>query len=339
MKKSDFNYHLPEHLIAQMPLYERSASRLLKLDKKKSTLQDCHFKDFLNFINKNDLLVFNDTKVIPARLYGQKITGGKIEILIERIESEHTALAHIKASKSPKVDAVILLDQGYKCRVMERDNDLFRLHFETDNSVLDILTLIGYIPLPPYIERMPDKTDLDRYQTVYAKQIGAVAAPTAGLHFDQTIMDKLADLGVNKTYVTLHVGSGTFQPVRVDDLTQHIMHKEYFEVSKSAVKAIQETKKNGGRIIAIGTTSVRALESSVISQQLTAGQGNTNLFITPGYEFKIVDGLLTNFHLPESTLLMLISALAGYDAIMQAYQYAIAQQYRFFSYGDAMLII
>jgi S-adenosylmethionine:tRNA ribosyltransferase-isomerase len=339
MKKSDFNYHLPESLIAQKPLAERTASRLLHLDRASGAIKDNQFSDFLDLLNANDLVVFNDTKVIPARLYGHKASGGKIEILIERIEGERQALAHIKASKSPKPDSLLNLDGGAICRVIERENDLFRLQFETEQTLLDLLADIGHIPLPPYIERADDSDDLERYQTVFAKQAGAVAAPTAGLHFDQAALDKLEAKGIAKAFVTLHVGSGTFQPVRADDLADHVMHKEFYQVSQATVDAVEQVRARGGRVVAIGTTAVRALESASRSGSLQAGFGDTDLFITPGYEFKSVDAMLTNFHLPESTLLMLISAFAGYDAVMQAYQHAIQQQYRFFSYGDAMVII
>ena len=339
MKKSDFNYHLPESLIAQKPLAERTASRLLHLDRASGAIKDSQFSDFLDLLNANDLVVFNDTKVIPARLYGHKASGGKIEILIERIEGERQALAHIKASKSPKPDSLLNLDGGAICRVIERENDLFRLQFETEQTLLDLLADIGHIPLPPYIERADDSDDLERYQTVFAKQAGAVAAPTAGLHFDQAALDKLEAKGIAKAFVTLHVGSGTFQPVRADDLADHVMHKEFYQVSQATVDAVEQARARGGRVVAIGTTAVRALESASRSGSLQAGFGDTDLFITPGYEFKSVDAMLTNFHLPESTLLMLISAFAGYDAVMQAYQHAIQQQYRFFSYGDAMVII
>jgi S-adenosylmethionine:tRNA ribosyltransferase-isomerase len=339
MKKSDFNYHLPESLIAQKPLAERAASRLLHLDRVSGAIKDSQFSDFLDLLNANDLVVFNDTKVIPARLYGHKASGGKIEILIERVEAERQALAHIKASKSPKPDSLLNLDGGAICRVIERENDLFRLQFETEQTLLDLLADIGHIPLPPYIERADDSDDLERYQTVFAKQAGAVAAPTAGLHFDQAALDKLEAKGIAKAFVTLHVGSGTFQPVRADDLADHVMHKEFYQVSQATVDAVEQARARGGRVVAIGTTAVRALESASRSGSLQAGFGDTDLFITPGYEFKSVDAMLTNFHLPESTLLMLISAFAGYDAVMQAYQHAIQQQYRFFSYGDAMVII
>ncbi|WAR47055.1 tRNA preQ1(34) S-adenosylmethionine ribosyltransferase-isomerase QueA [Methylomonas rapida] len=338
MKKSDFNYHLPPELIAQKPLPERSASRLLQLNRRTGEIVDARFRDFIELLRPDDVLVFNDTKVIPARLFASKATGGKVEILIERIEDQHLALAHVRASKAPKPDTLLHLQNGTTCRVLGREHDLFRLQFETDSTLLEILAQIGHMPLPPYIERADDQDDLERYQTVFAKQAGAVAAPTAGLHFDQKIMQTLEQKGIPKTFVTLHVGSGTFQPVRVDDLRQHVMHKEFFEVSQSCVDAVRAAKKRGGRVVAIGTTAVRALESASSSGELAAGCGDTDLFITPGYSFKTVDALLTNFHLPESTLLMLISAFAGYDAVMSAYQHAIQQRYRFFSYGDAMAI-
>ena len=338
MKKSDFNYHLPPELIAQKPLPQRSASRLLQLNKQTGSITDARFTEFIDMLQPNDLLVFNDTKVIPARLFANKATGGKVEILIERIESQQQALAHIRASKSPKADSLLLLQDGTVCRVLGREHDLFRLRFETDKDVLSVLTEIGHMPLPPYIDRQDDKDDLDRYQTVFAKQAGAVAAPTAGLHFDDDIMQQLEQKGIPRTFITLHVGSGTFQPVRVDDLAQHVMHSEYFQVSEACVEAVSNTKANGGRVVAIGTTAVRALESASQSGELQSGCGDTQLFITPGYRFKTVDAMLTNFHLPESTLLMLISAFAGYDSIMNAYKHAIQQRYRFFSYGDAMAI-
>lgn len=339
MKKSDFNYHLPPELIAQKPLPERAGSRLLQLNKQTGAISDARFIDFIDLLQPNDLLVFNDTKVIPARLFASKATGGKVEILIERIENQQQALAHVRASKSPKVDSLLHLQDGTVCRVLGREHDLFRLRFETDQDVLSVLTEMGHMPLPPYIDRQDDHEDLERYQTVFAKQAGAVAAPTAGLHFDQNTMQLLEQKGISRSFVTLHVGSGTFQPVRVDDLTQHVMHSEFYQVSEACVEAIRNTKANGGRVVAIGTTAVRALESASQSGELQPGCGDTQLFITPGYRFKTVDAMLTNFHLPESTLLMLIAAFAGYDAVMSAYQHAIEQRYRFFSYGDAMAIL
>lgn len=339
MKKSDFNYHLPPELIAQKPLAQRSASRLLQLNKQTGELSDGQFSQFIDLLQPDDLLVFNDTKVIPARLFASKTSGGKVEILIERIEDPHQALAHVRASKTPKTDALLQLENGAFCRVLGREEDLFRLRFETELTLLEVLASIGHMPLPPYIDRADDISDLDRYQTVFAKQAGAVAAPTAGLHFDEYTLKLLEQKGIQSSFVTLHVGSGTFQPVRVEELTQHVMHKEYFDVSAACVEAVRQTKARGGRVVAIGTTAVRALESASANGELQAGCGDTQLFITPGYTFKTVDAMLTNFHLPESTLLMLISAFAGYDSVMKAYQHAIEQRYRFFSYGDAMAII
>ncbi|OAI17049.1 S-adenosylmethionine:tRNA ribosyltransferase-isomerase [Methylomonas lenta] len=339
MKKSDFNYHLPPELIAQKPLAQRSASRLLQLNKQTGELSDGQFSQFIDLLQPDDLLVFNDTKVIPARLFASKTSGGKVEILIERIEDPHQALAHVRASKTPKTDALLQLENGVFCRVLGREEDLFRLRFETELTLLEVLASIGHMPLPPYIDRADDISDLDRYQTVFAKQAGAVAAPTAGLHFDEYTLKLLEQKGIQSSFVTLHVGSGTFQPVRVEELTQHVMHKEYFDVSAACVEAVRQTKARGGRVVAIGTTAVRALESASANGELQAGCGDTQLFITPGYTFKTVDAMLTNFHLPESTLLMLISAFAGYDSVMKAYQHAIEQRYRFFSYGDAMAII
>ncbi len=338
MKKSDFNYLLPESLIAQRPLAKRNASRLLCMNRDTGEISDRQFIDFIDLISDRDLLVFNDTKVIPARLYGKKDSGGKVEILIERIVDEHHAIAHIKASKAPKAGTLIELAHDYCCEVQGRADDLFELEFKGKHAVLTILTKIGHIPLPPYITRADDESDLSRYQTVFAKQEGAVAAPTAGLHFDEVLLEKIKAKGVQTAFVTLHVGSGTFQPVRVENLAEHIMHKEYFVVPPEIIEAVQQTKARGGRVIAIGTTAVRALESASKTGQLKPCFGDTDLFITPGYEFKSVDAMLTNFHLPESTLLMLVSAFAGYQSIMDAYQHAIDQYYRFFSYGDAMFL-
>jgi S-adenosylmethionine:tRNA ribosyltransferase-isomerase len=276
--------------------------------------------------------------VIPARLFGAKASGGKVEILIERMLDDHHAIAHVRASKPPKQGILIMLDSGYNCEVQGRADDLFRLEFEGDAPLLEILGQIGHIPLPPYIARADDEADVSRYQSVFAKHAGAVAAPTASLHFDLAMMEKIKAKGVAAAFVTLHVGSGTFQPVRVEDLSQHLMHKEYFSVSQDAVEAVREARGRGGRVIAIGTTAVRALESASQTGQLESGFGDTDLFITPGYGFKSVDAMLTNFHLPESTLLMLVAAFAGYQPVMNAYQHAIDQSYRFFSYGDAMFL-
>jgi len=338
MKKSDFNYLLPEALIAQKPLAERDASRLLCMDRNTGRITDRHFTDFIDLIDERDLLIFNDTKVIPARLFGTKQSGGKAEILIERILDDHRAIAHVRASKSSKPGTLIELDHGYCCEVLGRADDLFQLEFKGEHSLLYILEQIGHMPLPPYITREDDQSDLTRYQTVFARESGAVAAPTAGLHFDQAMLEKLESKGVQTAFVTLHVGSGTFQPVRVEDLSEHLMHKEYFAVLPETVAAVQQARARGGRVIAIGTTAVRALESASRSGRLEAGFGDTDLFVTPGYQFKSVDAMLTNFHLPESTLLMLVSAFAGYDHIMNAYNHAIDESYRFFSYGDAMFL-
>lgn len=338
MKKSDFAYQLPKGLIAQVPLPERHASRLLCLNKRTGQVTDKQFTDFMDLIDQRDLLVFNDTKVIPARLFGVKATGGKVEILIERVLDDHHAIAHVKASKSPKNGTLIKLDSGYLCAVQGRIGDLFRLEFKTDVPLLDILGQIGHIPLPPYISRTDNEADVNRYQSVFAKHAGAVAAPTASLHFDLAMMEKINAKGIATAFVTLHVGSGTFQPVRVEDLTKHIMHKEYFAVPQDVVESVCQARARGGRVIAIGTTAVRALESASKTGQLESGFGDTDLFITPGHQFKSVDAMLTNFHLPESTLLMLVAAFAGYRPVMGAYQHAINQSYRFFSYGDAMFL-
>jgi len=337
MKKSDFKYLLPEALIAQKPLAERDGSRLLCMDRNTSVIIDRQFSDFIDLINERDVLVFNDTKVIPARLFGNKQSGGKVEILIERILDDYHAIAHVKASKSPKPGALIKLDKGFQCLVQGRVDDLFLLEFD-DFKVLELLEQIGHIPLPPYITRADDESDLTRYQTVFAKESGAVAAPTAGLHFDLAMMNKIKAKGAQIVFVTLHVGSGTFQPMRVEDLSEHIMHKEFFAVNQATVDAVKLARARGGRVVAIGTTSVRALESASKSGVLVAGFGDTDLFITPGYQFNSVDAILTNFHLPESTLLMLVSAFAGYQSIMAAYNHAIDHSYRFFSYGDAMFL-
>lgn len=338
MKKSDFDYFLPNELIAQYPLAERDASRLLCLNKNTGAIDDRRFTDIIDLITSNDIVIFNDTKVIPARLFGHKSTGGKVEILIERIIDDHHAIAHVKASKTPKESTEILLDRGFSCTVIGRNEDLFRLHFHGNQTIWQIADAIGHIPLPPYIDRMDGTDDQDRYQTVFAKQLGAVAAPTAGLHFNDKMMEKIHAKGTATAFVTLHVGSGTFQPVRTENLSDHVMHEEYFYVPPTTVAAINHTQAKGGRVVAVGTTTVRALESASHSGQLQAGFGDTRLFITPGYTFRTIDALITNFHLPESTLLMLICAFAGYQPVMAAYRHAIDRRYRFFSYGDAMFI-
>ena len=338
MKKSDFFYPLPDELIAQHPLPERQSSRLLYMQGPDWQIQDRKFTDFIDLIDEQDLLVFNDTRVIPARLFGQKTSGGKVEILIERIKDGHHAVAHVRASKASKPGTVIKLDQGFQCTVLGRVGDLFEVEFSSSMPLPELLEQIGHVPLPPYITRADALEDLSRYQTVFAKQPGAVAAPTAGLHFDIETMKRISAKAIATAFVTLHVGSGTFQPVRVENLKDHVMHHEFFSVPAATVEAVQQARERGGRIIAIGTTAVRALESASLGGKLEAGCGDTDLFITPGYRFNTIDALLTNFHLPESTLLMLVAAFAGYDPVMKAYRHAIEQRYRFFSYGDAMLL-
>ena len=338
MKKSDFYYDLPDNLIAQQPLAERTGSRLLCLSAQSDSVEDKQFSEFIDLLKPDDLLVLNNTKVIPARLFGHKQSGGKVEILIERVLNNREVLAHMRSSKSAKEGAIINLESGFQCEVLGRQDDLFQLWFKGNESLETILTAIGHMPLPPYIERADDKNDATRYQTVFAEQSGAVAAPTAGLHFDEAMMAQIRAKGVQIAFVTLHVASGTFRPVKVENLHEHIMHKEYFEVPEATVTAVKAAKKRGGKVVAIGTTAVRSLESASVSGELVAQKGDTNLFITPGYAFQTVDAMLTNFHLPESTLLMLVSAFSGYDQIKQAYQHAIAEQYRFFSYGDAMFL-
>jgi len=339
---ADFDYHLPDELIAQHPAAERRGSRLLHLDGK-SQLHDLQFPDLAALVREHDLLVFNDTRVIKARLLGQKATGGKVEVLVERIVEPTRALAHVRASKSPGPGMTLRLADAFDVQVLGRQGELFDLRFP--EPVLDLLDAHGATPLPPYITHSAQADDDSRYQTVYARQPGAVAAPTAGLHFDQAMLDQLASQGVHRAFVTLHVGAGTFQPVRVDNLADHIMHTEWYTVPQAAVDAIAEARARGGRVIAVGTTSVRALESAAAARSdqpagrpLAAEQGDTRLFITPGYSYRVVDALLTNFHLPQSTLLMLVSALAGVEPIRRAYAHAVANKYRFFSYGDAMFI-
>jgi S-adenosylmethionine:tRNA ribosyltransferase-isomerase len=339
MRTSDFDFILPEELIAQFPAADRTGSRLLRLDGNTGKTGDCLFQDLCDYLAPGDLLIFNDTRVIKARLHGQKPTGGTIEVLIERIVDAHHALAHIRASRSPKAGSLILLAEGkISAEVMGREDDLFLLRFADDQNILDLLDRYGALPLPPYITHGADQHDEERYQTVYAKHPGAVAAPTAGLHFDAAMLEKLKRHGINMAYVTLHVGAGTFQPVRVDDISEHRMHSELYSVPEETVQMIRETQQKGGKVTAIGTTAMRALESAARNGDLVAGSGDTDIFITPGYRFRVVERLLTNFHLPKSTLLMLVSAFAGLEHIQQAYQHAIAARYRFFSYGDAMLI-
>lgn len=338
MRTTDFDFILPNELIAQFPAAERNASRLLRLDGNSGELADAQFKQLPDFLVAGDLLIFNDTRVIKARLAGRKASGGEVEVLIERIIDDHRALAHVRASRSPKPGSRMTLADAFEVEVIAREDDLFLLQFHTAESVLDTLEHYGALPLPPYISHAADSTDEERYQTVYGQHPGAVAAPTAGLHFDQPMLDKLQQEGIRIAYVTLHVGAGTFQPVRVDDISEHKMHSELYSVPEQTVQEIIEAKQRGNTVTAIGTTALRALESAARTGSIVAGQGETDIFITPGYEFRVVERLLTNFHLPKSTLLMLVSAFAGFENIQHAYQHAIANQYRFFSYGDAMLL-
>ena len=338
MRTQDFDFDLPEALIAQFPAAERNASRLLRLDGNTGTLSDQMFRQLPEFLQAGDLLVFNDTRVIKARLHGQKTSGGAVEVLIERVINNQQALAHVRASRAPKPGSRLLLAESLDVEVMARQDDLFLLHFHHESPILDLLDKHGALPLPPYISHDADNTDEERYQTVYAREPGAVAAPTAGLHFDADMLELLQQRGIGIAYVTLHVGAGTFQPVRVDDIAEHKMHSELYSVPEQTVVLIRQTQKQGGTVTAVGTTALRALESAARSGELLASQGETDIFITPGYRFRVVERLLTNFHLPKSTLLMLVSAFAGLQHIQQAYQHAIQQKYRFFSYGDAMLI-
>jgi S-adenosylmethionine:tRNA ribosyltransferase-isomerase len=336
MKLSDFRVDIPDELIAQHPPDVRGASRLLCVDGGSGRLGDRHFSDLPGLLQPGDLLVFNNTRVMKARLFGRKQTGGKVEVLVERIIDDHNALVHLKASKSPKAGALLNIGDA-EVRVTGRAGQLFTL-WSPHLSFAELMNSRGHMPLPPYISREDAAADRERYQTVYAEHEGAVAAPTAGLHFTPLIMKQLQEKGVEFAWVTLHVGAGTFQPVRVEDLSRHEMHKEWLEVSPQVCDQVEATKARGGRVVAVGTTSVRSLETAAASGKLLPFTGDTQLFITPGYQFHVVDMLLTNFHLSESTLLMLVSAFAGYEEIMHAYQYAVEQQYRFFSYGDAMLL-
>ncbi len=341
MKVSEFQFDLPEALIARYPTKERTASRLMHLAT--TGLSHLQFTDVVNLINPGDLLIFNNTRVIPARLLGQKASGGKVEVLIERIIDEHHVLAHVRASKSPKEGTQLLLEGKVEMEMVGRQDALFTLKLLNPEPILEILEQFGHMPLPPYIDRPDEESDKERYQTVYNEKPGAVAAPTAGLHFDDVILKQLRDKGVNTEFVTLHVGAGTFQPVRVDNILEHQMHSEYAEVPQNVVDAIAKTKAAGKRVIAVGTTSVRSLESAAKAAlengtALAPFFSDTDIFIYPGYKFQVIDAMLTNFHLSESTLIMLVSAFAGKENVMSAYQEAIAQQYRFFSYGDAMFI-
>ena len=334
----EFDFDLPQHLIAQTPLQKRDSSRLLVLNKNTKSFSDKKFVDFVDLLNTNDLLIFNDTRVIKARLFGKKITGGKVEIMIERILDNHHALAHLKTSKKIFDGTIFEINEDVSVKVVRKENDLFYIEFNSNLSSYDILEKYGHIPLPPYIERSADKSDENRYQTIYAKESGAVAAPTAGLHFTNEIFKALNDKKIKYTFLTLHVGAGTFQPVRENDLDHHQMHSESFNVPDKTIQMIDDAKSKNGRIIAIGTTVLRALESKFSEETIQSGFKETSIFIKPGYTFKIVDALLTNFHLPKSTLFILVSAFSGSDTMKKLYQHAIKNEYRFFSYGDATFI-
>ncbi|KAI5916347.1 tRNA preQ1(34) S-adenosylmethionine ribosyltransferase-isomerase QueA [Thauera sp. 2A1] len=336
LKLNDFDYTLPPELIAQAPLPERSASRLLVVDE--GRLADRRFTDLPEFIRPGDLLVFNDTRVIHARLHGHKDSGGQIEVLVERAIGPHEALAQVRASKSPKTGSLLRLAGALDVTVLGRVGEFYHLRFPDTDDLHTLLERHGKLPLPPYIQRAAGDDDESRYQTVFAREPGSVAAPTAGLHFDDALLARLAERGAHCAWLTLHVGAGTFQPVRVDDLGEHRMHRERYVIPQETADAITATRAAGGRIIAVGTTSMRALEAAAQDGPLQAGSGETEIFILPGFRFQVADALITNFHLPKSTLLMLVSAFAGVETIRSAYAHAVAQRYRFFSYGDAMFL-
>ncbi|MDT3605315.1 tRNA preQ1(34) S-adenosylmethionine ribosyltransferase-isomerase QueA [Cronobacter dublinensis] len=343
MRLTDFSFELPESLIAHYPQAQRSACRLLSLDGPTGDLTHGTFTDLLDKLNPGDLLVFNNTRVIPARLFGRKASGGKIEVLVERMLDDHRVLAHIRASKAPKPGAELLLgdDESVNATMTARHDALFEVQFNDERPVLDILNSIGHMPLPPYIERPDEASDRELYQTVYSEKPGAVAAPTAGLHFDEPLLARLREKGVEMAFVTLHVGAGTFQPVRVESIEDHVMHSEYAEVPQDVVDAVLAAKARGNKVVAVGTTSVRSLESAAqaaTDAPIAPFFGDTQIFIYPGYQYQVVDALVTNFHLPESTLIMLVSAFAGYQHTLNAYREAVKAEYRFFSYGDAMYI-
>jgi len=337
MRVAEFDYALPEDLIAQHPAAQRSRSRLLQLDGACGSLSDRSFAELPTLLGPNDVLVLNDTRVIKARLFGRKSTGGRIELLIERMLGEHEALALIRAGHPPRSGSELALGDGLRAEVLGREADLYRVRF-AGLSVVDALERHGAVPLPPYIGHAPEREDADRYQTVYADRPGAIAAPTAGLHFDAPMLERIAAGGVRIVKLTLHVGSGTFQPVRVERIEEHRMHREWFEVPQAVVDAVAAARAAHGCVLAVGTTALRALESAALGGRLQAGGGETELFVYPGFRFRVVDRLLTNFHLPKSSLLMLVAAFGGLENIRRAYAHAIAQRYRFFSYGDAMLI-
>jgi S-adenosylmethionine:tRNA ribosyltransferase-isomerase len=336
MRTDEFDFVLPEQLIAQHPPERRGASRLLYAHD--GILEDCRFPELLQLVRAGDVLVLNNTRVIKARLFGSKESGGKIEVLVERVLSDHEVLAQVRASHTPQAGSRLLLAGAFSVEVLGREGEFFRLRFPVEEHVLELLERHGQLPLPPYITHAANDEDEQRYQTVFAREVGAVAAPTAGLHFDDAMLQALRVKGVRIAYVTLHVGAGTFQPVRTDHIHEHTMHSEHYDIPQATVDVIAQTRAAGGRVIAAGTTSLRALESAAMSGELVAGESETNIFIVPGYCFKVVDVLLTNFHLPRSTLLMLVCAFAGMAEMLSAYRHAVEQKYRFFSYGDAMLI-
>ena len=338
MQLSDFYYNLPDELIAQYPLPVRSASRLLRLFGHDGSIDHQQFVNLPDLLGEKDLLVFNNTRVLPARLFATKITGGRVEIFIERVLSDKQALVMIRASKAPKPGSKLKLGNGSEVEILLRQGEFYLLQFLGLPTIFEILEKLGDTPLPHYLGRSPNEQDKERYQTVYAKEKGAVAAPTAGLHFDLPLLERLANKGVEFAYLTLHVAAGTFQPVRVADIKQHRMHKEFIQVSDQVCQQVQAAKARGGRVIAVGTTTVRSLETAAQSGEIHPYQGDTDIFIYQGFKFNCVDAIITNFHLPESTLLMLICAFAGYEPVMNAYNIAIAQNYRFYSYGDAMVL-
>lgn len=339
MRLDDFNFNLPNELIARFPLSKRSASRLLCLDRDNGGLVHRQFHEIIDFLEPGDLLVFNDTKVIPARLYGQKSTGGRVEVLVERILDSERILAQVRVSKPPAIGDFLNFGSAVRLQVLERKENFYVLRYEhQDRSILDVIEAIGQIPLPPYMQRLPDATDKDRYQTVYAKYKGSVAAPTAGLHFDEELLQQLYDKKVSMGFLTLHIGAATFKPVRVANIHEHKMHAEYLEVPAELCAKVHKAKEQGRRVIAVGTTSMRALETASPGGTIAPYQGETSIFIYPGYQFNLVDALITNLHLPCSTLLMLVCAFGGYESVICAYREAVAQLYRFYSYGDAMWV-
>lgn len=338
MQRSDFHFELPEELIARYPSDERSDCRLLCVDGASGRLDHRRFPDLVDLLEEGDLLVFNDTRVIPARLHGHKASGGKIEMLLERPLDAHRGLVHLRSSKSPKPGTELHFEGGIQAVVEGRQDALFELRFLGDTPMITLLERHGHMPLPPYITRPDEGSDRERYQTVYARRDGAVAAPTAGLHFDEALLERLAAKGVESAFVTLHVGAGTFQPVRVDDIREHQMHSEWLEVSDEACTKVRKARAAGKKVVAVGTTSVRCLETASADGDIVPYSGDTDIFIYPGYQWRCVDALITNFHLPESTLLMLVSSFAGYDTVMTAYKEAVEQRYAFFSYGDAMFL-